>query len=102
MRRSVERGVLGASYSPKKAKSILKGRTVAETLLHGALARVALGSVPGPWSSAECWWPRRSTIAAAPAGARRGRRAVAGHGRGRGGRINRIVIASAAKQSRAA
>ncbi|MBF7010435.1 hypothetical protein QUC32_12195 [Novosphingobium resinovorum] len=47
MRRSVERGVLGASYSPKKAKSILKGRTVAETLLHGALARVALSSVPG-------------------------------------------------------
>ncbi|MGF7155877.1 hypothetical protein [Novosphingobium gossypii] len=46
-RRAVERGVLGASYSPKKAKSILRGRTMGETLLHGALARVALGSVPG-------------------------------------------------------
>lgn len=46
-RRAVERGVLGASYSPRKAKSILKGRTVSETLIHGALARVALGSIPG-------------------------------------------------------
>jgi hypothetical protein len=46
-RRAVERGVLGASYSPRKAKSILKGRTMTETLLHGALARVALGSIPG-------------------------------------------------------
>lgn len=46
-RRAVERGVLGASYSPRKAKSILKGRTIGETLLHGALARVAIGSVPG-------------------------------------------------------
>lgn len=46
-RRAVERAVLGASYSPRKAKSILRGRTVSETLLHGALARVALGSVPG-------------------------------------------------------
>ncbi|MYL98612.1 hypothetical protein GR702_12635 [Novosphingobium sp. FGD1] len=46
-RRAVERSVLGASYSPRKAKSILKGRTISETLLHGALARVAIGSVPG-------------------------------------------------------
>ncbi|WP_404480070.1 hypothetical protein [Novosphingobium sp. BL-52-GroH] len=46
-RRAVERGVLGTSYSPRKAKSILKGRTITETLLHGALARVALGSIPG-------------------------------------------------------
>ncbi|MEE4454497.1 hypothetical protein [Novosphingobium resinovorum] len=46
-RRAVERGVLGASYSPRKAKSILRGRTIGETLLHGALARVALASVPG-------------------------------------------------------
>jgi len=46
-RRAVERGVLGSSYSPRKAKSILRGRTVTETLLHGALARVALASVPG-------------------------------------------------------
>ncbi|WP_235522812.1 hypothetical protein [Novosphingobium sp. Leaf2] len=46
-RRAVERAVLGASYSPRKAKSILRGRTMSETLLHGALARVALGSVPG-------------------------------------------------------
>ncbi|MFC3212929.1 hypothetical protein [Novosphingobium panipatense] len=46
-RRAVERSVLGASYSPRKAKSILKGRSISETLLHGALARVAVGSVPG-------------------------------------------------------
>lgn len=46
-RRAFERGVLGASYSPRKAKSILKGRTVSETLIHGALARVALSSIPG-------------------------------------------------------
>lgn len=46
-RRSVERGVLGASYSPRKAKSILKGRTMGEALVHGALARVALTSIPG-------------------------------------------------------
>lgn len=46
-RRAVERAVLGASYSPRKAKSILRGRTVSETLLHGALSRVALGSLPG-------------------------------------------------------
>ncbi|KMS55060.1 hypothetical protein V474_18535 [Novosphingobium barchaimii LL02] len=46
-RRAVERGVLGSSYSQSKAKSILRGRTVSETLLHGALARVALSSIPG-------------------------------------------------------
>ncbi|WP_159977075.1 MULTISPECIES: hypothetical protein [unclassified Novosphingobium] len=46
-RRAMERGVLGGSYSSRKAKSILRGRTVGETLLHGALARVALSSIPG-------------------------------------------------------
>lgn len=46
-RRAVERALLGASYSPRRAKSILKGRTLGEAMLHGALARVALASVPG-------------------------------------------------------
>lgn len=46
-RRAVERAVLGGTYSPRKAKSILKGRTMTESLLHGALSRVALRSVPG-------------------------------------------------------
>lgn len=46
-RRAVERAVLGKTYAPRKAKSILKGRTIGESLLHGALARVAMRSVPG-------------------------------------------------------
>lgn len=46
-RRAVERAMLGGRYSDRKAKKILKGRSLTETLLHGALARVALRSVPG-------------------------------------------------------
>jgi hypothetical protein len=46
-RRAVERAMLGARYSDGKAKKILKGRSLTETLLHGVLARVALRSVPG-------------------------------------------------------
>jgi hypothetical protein len=46
-RRAMERGLLGARYAPQKAKSILKGRTFGETLLHSAIARVAFQSVPG-------------------------------------------------------
>jgi len=46
-RRAVERGLLGNRYTPHKAKAILKGRTFGETLLHTAIARVAIGSVPG-------------------------------------------------------
>ena len=46
-RRAVERGLLGSRYTPSKAKSILKGRTMGETLLHTAIARFAVTSVPG-------------------------------------------------------
>lgn len=46
-RQAVERTFLGQRYSSRKAAKILKGRSLGETLLHGALARVALGSVPG-------------------------------------------------------
>lgn len=46
-RQAVERTLLGRRYAPRKARAILKGRSLPETLLHGALARVALRSVPG-------------------------------------------------------
>lgn len=46
-RRAVERGLLGSKYTPSKARSILKGRTMGETLLHTAIARIAVTSVPG-------------------------------------------------------
>jgi len=46
-RRAVEQALLGRGYAPRKAKAILKGRPLTETLLHGALARIALSSVPG-------------------------------------------------------
>jgi hypothetical protein len=46
-RQAVERALLGRKYAPAKAAKILKERTMGESLLHGALARVALRSVPG-------------------------------------------------------
>jgi hypothetical protein len=46
-RRAVEKTLLGAKYSPGKAKAILKGRGFKETLFHTALARIAMQSVPG-------------------------------------------------------
>ena len=46
-RRAVERSVLGQSYTPRKAKAILDGRSLGESLAHGLLARIALNSVPG-------------------------------------------------------
>lgn len=47
MRRAVERGLLGSKYPARKARAILQGRGWSETLLHTALARVAVRSVPG-------------------------------------------------------
>lgn len=47
VRRAMERGLLGSKYAPRKAKAILKGRTFGEALVHTAIARVALQSVPG-------------------------------------------------------
>lgn len=46
-RRAVEKTLLGSKYSPGKAKAILKGRSFKETMLHTALARIAMQSVPG-------------------------------------------------------
>jgi hypothetical protein len=46
-RRAMERGLLGSKYAPRKAKAILRGRTFGETLVHSAIARIAMQSVPG-------------------------------------------------------
>ena len=46
-RQAIERALLGRRYAPSKASKILKGRTMSESLLHSALAKVALRSVPG-------------------------------------------------------
>jgi len=47
LRHAVERTVLGAKYPSEKAKNIVKGRTMAQTLVGTALARIAMRSVPG-------------------------------------------------------
>lgn len=47
LRRGIERGLLGMKYSPDKAKNIVKGRKLTETLAGAALARFATTSVPG-------------------------------------------------------
>ena len=47
MRHAVERGVLGIKFSPDKARNIVKGRSMAQTLIGTALARIATRSVPG-------------------------------------------------------
>lgn len=47
MRRAIEQTFLGKKLGTRQAKKIINGRTLGETMLHGALARVALRSVPG-------------------------------------------------------
>jgi len=47
LRHAVERGVLGVKYSPEKARNIVKGRSMAQTLIGTAVARLATRSVPG-------------------------------------------------------
>ena len=47
MRHAVERTVLGVKYDKKKARDIVKGRSMAQTLVSTALARLATRSVPG-------------------------------------------------------
>ena len=47
LRRLVERTLLGAKYSPAKAKNIVGGRTMFQTLVGTAVARIATRSVPG-------------------------------------------------------
>lgn len=47
LRRAVEYGLLGKSYSPNKAKSLIKGRSMGQTLIGTAIARIATRSIPG-------------------------------------------------------
>jgi hypothetical protein len=47
LRRAVEFGLLGKAYSPEKAKNLIKGRSMAQTLVGTAIARIATRSVPG-------------------------------------------------------
>ncbi len=43
----IERSVLGAKYSPERARQIVKGRSMTQSLLGTAVARIATRSVPG-------------------------------------------------------
>lgn len=47
MRHAVERTLLRTQYDAKKAKQIVKGRSMAQTMISTALARMATRSVPG-------------------------------------------------------
>ena len=47
LRHAVERTLLGAKFSPTRAKNIVNGRTMFQTLLGTAVARIAMRSVPG-------------------------------------------------------
>ena len=47
LRHAVERTVLGAKFSPAKAKNIVSGRSMFQTLLGTAVARIATRSIPG-------------------------------------------------------
>ncbi|HUQ13401.1 MAG TPA: hypothetical protein VM055_03910 [Novosphingobium sp.] len=47
MRHAVERTILGTRYSKDKAKNIVKGRSMAQTIVGTVLARIATRSVPG-------------------------------------------------------
>jgi hypothetical protein len=47
LRHVVERALLGVAYSPDKARRIVKGRGMGQTLVGTAVARIATRSVPG-------------------------------------------------------
>lgn len=47
IRHAVERTMLGSQYTPEKARGIVKGRSMAQTLMGTALARMATRSAPG-------------------------------------------------------
>lgn len=47
LRNVVERTLLGAKYSPGKARDIVSGRGMMQTLVGTAIARVATRSLPG-------------------------------------------------------
>ena len=46
-RHAMERGLLRARFNPAKALEIIQGRTLGQTLLSAAVARVATRSIPG-------------------------------------------------------
>jgi len=47
LRHAIERTLLGVKYSPGKASDIVKGRSMVQTLVGTAAARLATRSVPG-------------------------------------------------------
>lgn len=47
LRHTVERALLGVKYSPATARDIVKGRSMVQTLIGTAAARMATRSVPG-------------------------------------------------------
>ncbi|MGB7654947.1 MAG: hypothetical protein WBL74_05655 [Novosphingobium sp.] len=47
LRHAVERTLLGAKYSRTDAKNLVKGRSMAQTLIGTAVVRLAMRSVPG-------------------------------------------------------
>ena len=47
LRHAIERTVLGTKYTPDKVKKIVKGRSMVQTLIGTAAARIATRSVPG-------------------------------------------------------
>jgi hypothetical protein len=47
LRRAVEYGLLGTAFTPDKAKNLIKGRSMGQTLIGTAIARIATRSVPG-------------------------------------------------------
>jgi hypothetical protein len=46
-RHALERAALGTKHSPAKAREIVKNRTMVQTLVGTAVARIATKSVPG-------------------------------------------------------
>ena len=63
LRHAVERGLLGKAVGPAKAKNLIKGRSMGQTLIGTAIARIATRSVPGALIGAAACWPRRYTTA---------------------------------------
>ena len=47
LRRGVEKGLIGSKLGSKKAGRVIKGRSMMQTLVGTAIARVATRSVPG-------------------------------------------------------
>jgi hypothetical protein len=47
LRHVVERSLLGVKYTPDQARDIVKGRSMAQSLIGTAVARIATRSVPG-------------------------------------------------------